>query len=232
MCTWGAIALNDEVTQPPNPRLEHLLGASGPTEIVVRPRTKVEPEMLQAPQEPLTPAARPLSAGQLRRVPLPLDPEKDPWERQGRESYPAWEAFRMYRDGGAKRSLDKVARRSGKDPTLIARWSRRHRWVERVVAYEAELDRVARREIVEAHQRATRQRLTTGTGMIARAGREIAAKDPGRMSVFEAARVAEVGRGLVDVGGGRAGGEAPLISIERAIFANASAEDDPRTATD
>jgi len=76
------------------------------------------------------------------------------WERLPGESAKAYEAFCKYRDmPPGERSLREVARRLGKSETLISRWSSRYRWVERVQAWDDEVDRKAR----EAHLRTVKE---------------------------------------------------------------------------
>jgi hypothetical protein len=75
-----------------------------------------------------------------------------PWERLPGESAQAFEAFAIYRDLGAERSLSKVARQLGKSGTLIDRWSARDHWVMRADSWDVESDRVHRAYLV-AHRR-------------------------------------------------------------------------------
>lgn len=65
------------------------------------------------------------------------------WERQKDESAQAFEAFVLYRDMGAERSLEAVAQKLSKSISLIKRWSREKNWVERVRAYENAQQKVA-----------------------------------------------------------------------------------------
>lgn len=58
------------------------------------------------------------------------------WERFQGESDPAWQAFVLYRDMGADRSLAKVAQQLGKSKQLMDRWSRKHWWRYRVEEWE------------------------------------------------------------------------------------------------
>lgn len=58
------------------------------------------------------------------------------WERQEGESTPAYTAFAVYRSLGNRRSLDAVAEQLNKSRTLIARWSARYTWVERVRTWD------------------------------------------------------------------------------------------------
>lgn len=89
--------------------------------------------------------------------------ERQPWDRQEDESSKAFEAFVLYRDMGSQRSLMKVAQslhetspRKGtveSVKTHLAQWSVRHKWVERIEAYEIAEDRrqrLAREEEIEA----------------------------------------------------------------------------------
>lgn len=66
-----------------------------------------------------------------------------PWERQEGESIQAFEAFTVYLEMGADRSLRAVGQKLGKSSTLIERWSATKRWVERAAAYDADLQRKA-----------------------------------------------------------------------------------------
>lgn len=66
-----------------------------------------------------------------------------PFERQEGETTKAFEAFAKYRDLGLERSIRKVARELSKSDTIIKRWSSKWDWVERVKAYDMEMDRQA-----------------------------------------------------------------------------------------
>lgn len=73
------------------------------------------------------------------------------WERQENESARAFEAFVLYRDMGAARSLAKVGQVLGKSTALMERWSVAQSWVDRVKALEAR-DEMLRREAIEEFQ--------------------------------------------------------------------------------
>lgn len=64
-----------------------------------------------------------------------------PYERRKDETDPAWAAFVLYRDAGLDRSLTRVSQDAGKDRSLMEKWSSRHEWRKRVVAYDMEADR-------------------------------------------------------------------------------------------
>ena len=63
-------------------------------------------------------------------------PSKQPWEQQDKETVQAYEAFSLYRSLGAARSLRKVAQKLHKSFTIMSRWSSRHKWADRVRAYD------------------------------------------------------------------------------------------------
>lgn len=67
-------------------------------------------------------------------------------EHLPRESAKAFAAFRAYCNLGPQRSLARVAADLGKSKVLMERWSRQHRWLERIAAHDrqvAELEREA-----------------------------------------------------------------------------------------
>lgn len=64
------------------------------------------------------------------------------WERQPNESAKAYEAFSLYLDMGAGRSLQKVAQELSKSLTLMKRWCKDWNWVERCADYDAEQRRI------------------------------------------------------------------------------------------
>lgn len=83
--------------------------------------------------------------------------EPELWERQPEETARAFEAFCVYRNLGANRSIRKTAQELNKNCTTIAEWSSKYDWVKRVAAWDAEQDRIARNEML-ADMAATRKR--------------------------------------------------------------------------
>jgi hypothetical protein len=72
--------------------------------------------------------------------------EVSEWERRDRETEPAWEAFRGYRDQLQPRSLARLARELRRSTQLLEGWSARHEWVRRVASYDRYLDARRRQE--------------------------------------------------------------------------------------
>lgn len=66
------------------------------------------------------------------------------WERVSGETQKGYQAFCIYRDMGAARSLSKVAEKLGKTSRLIKKWSSENGWVKRTTAYDDYIDRKAR----------------------------------------------------------------------------------------
>lgn len=58
------------------------------------------------------------------------------WTRREDETSPAYEAFRTYLGMGASRSLSKLAGELNKSMQLLAGWSSKHDWVDRVRAHD------------------------------------------------------------------------------------------------
>jgi hypothetical protein len=71
------------------------------------------------------------------------------FEQQAKESDKAFAAFALYLSMGPERSLAAVEQKLGKSGALIARWSSRWRWTDRVSAHASHLATVER-EATEA----------------------------------------------------------------------------------
>jgi hypothetical protein len=63
------------------------------------------------------------------------------WERQFGESVKAYQAFAIFRDLGADRSCQEVARRLSKSGTQIYKWSSKWNWYNRARAFDLEQER-------------------------------------------------------------------------------------------
>lgn len=133
------------------------------------------PDDLDPPEDPLDAAVddrADLDDGR-DEDPSPLPPwqleNREPWERQFREPIKAFRAFSVYLNAGYARSHITVAQECGVDRTLIGRWSRRWRWVERIDLWEEHRARVlieaqenALRSMVDRHQLAGQALIAAG----------------------------------------------------------------------
>lgn len=79
---------------------------------------------------------------------MPYKPDK-PWERQKGESGQAYEAFALYRDIGKSRTVSAVVKRLEKSRSLLDRWKARWNWEERVTAYDNEIERQAKEQVIK-----------------------------------------------------------------------------------
>lgn len=79
---------------------------------------------------------------------MPYKPDK-PWERQSGESGQAYEAFALYRDAGKGRTVSAVVKQLGKSRSLLDRWKARWNWEERVTAYDNDIERQAKEQVIK-----------------------------------------------------------------------------------
>ena len=116
----------------------------------------------------------------------------DPWERQPEETPDAWAAFVQYRDMGSNRSTAKVAQALGKTKTIMDRWSSKHAWVRRCLAWDNEQDRQWREEQTAARKRMAERQAATAAAAQNKIAQFIVDLDPTRLTPTEAARWYEV----------------------------------------
>lgn len=100
-----------------------------------------------------------------------LATDREAWTKQPWESWPAFEAFAVYREMGATRTIDRAAdflietsHSQTKPDTLRRRlggWSSKHHWVERCEAYELHMDQERLRTREEVQAEIVRQDLET-----------------------------------------------------------------------
>ncbi len=112
----------------------------------------------------------------------------DAWDRSPEESPQAWQAFQVYRDTGAERSLAKTADAVGKSVALMERWSSRHDWVRRADAFDVWLDTRAREDSLARHKRVRHVALET-TELAVVQLRERLGREGSELRVGELARV-------------------------------------------
>lgn len=126
------------------------------------------------------------------------------WERQKGESAPAFQAFAIYRDMGAERSLAKVAQKLGKSKALMERWSRRWQWGVRAEAWDDEMDCLTCRELQKGVAEMRKNHVGIAKAMLVKALQalqkiptdEISPRDVANM-VDVAAKLERISRGEV-----------------------------------
>jgi hypothetical protein len=129
----------------------------------------------------------------------------DPWERQPDETPKAFEAFCVYRDLGADRSIAKAGKQLGKNRVTLEQWSTKYGWVKRCTAWDTEQDRLARIKQQQDIQKMRKRHAGIATTMLIKAATalqripddEIKASDISRM-VEVASKLERISRG--DVG--------------------------------
>lgn len=144
-----------------------------------------------------------------------LEPEL--WERQPDEGARAYEAFCLYRDMGASRSLRRVVRDIDKSLTTIGIWSSEHNWVERCKAWDAEQDRIAREAQLDEIRKMRERHAQLAMDMLEKVVAGLDHINPYEMSPNEMARIVDVASKLERISRGdvgevveeRDGGSAP-----------------------
>ena len=91
---------------------------------------------------------------------MPNKRTERPWERQKGESAQAFEAFSLYLEMGADRSIRAVSQELGKSKTLIDRWSRTHNWVERCRAWDNHIQHEAKKAAITEVRNMTKRHVT------------------------------------------------------------------------
>lgn len=85
-----------------------------------------------------------------------------PWDIQPGETAKAYEAFAVYRDAGASRSLADTGRKLGKNLTTLGEWSSKNGWVERARAWDEHVIALANPRAAEAQAEALARHIQAG----------------------------------------------------------------------
>ena len=118
--------------------------------------------------------------------------EPELWELQPGETARAFEAFRKYRDLGPSRSIAKVGKELGKNRVTLEDWSSKYDWVKRAAAWDAEVDRIARQEQLQAIKAMRKRHAKLASDLLTSVEKEIENLKPGTMTPNEIARITEV----------------------------------------
>ena len=91
---------------------------------------------------------------------MPNKRTEQPWERQKGESAQAFEAFSLYLEMGADRSIRAVAQECTKSVSLIRRWSSTYHWVERCRAWDNHIQHEAKKAAITEVRNMTKRHVT------------------------------------------------------------------------
>ena len=131
-----------------------------------------------------------------------------PWERQKQDGETAkqYEAFCVYRDmknirdPNSKRSIRLVSEQLGKSEGLLERWSSANNWVERVEAWDADQERIARevaqKEMMEEIRKMRKRQSETGKYMQIKAMKALSRMPEEEIKPGDAARLIDIGAKL------------------------------------
>lgn len=96
------------------------------------------------------------------------------WERQSKESYPAFEAFKVFL---TERNYRQVGKILSKSERLMKRWSKEHNWRERADAWDNELSRRALEKASEEYAAMIERQINISRMMQAKAANAIQQMD-------------------------------------------------------
>ena len=98
------------------------------------------------------------------------------WDRQSGESYPAFEAFKIYLNL-SPRTYQKVATAVDKSLTLIKRWAKNHHWRDRADAWDSELQRQSMEKAADEYAAMIARHINVGKLLQAKAANAISQMD-------------------------------------------------------
>jgi len=123
--------------------------------------------------------------------PVQLALDREVWERQPRETDSAWQAFINYRDN-QPRSIRKTAVRLDKGDTIVGLWSRRWRWVERVVAWDNHLNALYLNERMKAQKEMAHRHIKLAEAIQTKVATKLLNLTPEQMTAGDTARLLDV----------------------------------------
>lgn len=120
----------------------------------------------------------------------------EPWERRPDERTRAYEAFRVYRDAGAGRTIDPVAQVVDVTVRCVRGWSSKFDWRERAEAWDDKRFRVEDLERLEAIRTMHSNHQRAGRAAMAKALAALQALPVDHIPAGAAARLLELGARL------------------------------------
>ena len=131
--------------------------------------------------------------------------EIQPWERQENESAKAYEAFSIYRDMGASRSLAKVGQEVCKSKKMMEKWSKAHNWVERAEQWDREQDRILQKQQIEDIKEMRKRHANLGMALVMKAATALSRIPVDEIKAQDISRMVETGTKLERISRGDVG---------------------------
>ena len=154
------------------------------------PERVIHKQNIKTPIHPHTPVSRYIHT-QMRIFDMNMI-MKQIWDRQAGESSKAYDAFTLYRDMGAGRSVAKVEKKYGNNKRLLERWCAKYGWVQRAAAYDDEQDQIRRQVAKDELIKSTREHLRNVRKLRSLAMKAIISKHPDNISFADAVRALEL----------------------------------------
>lgn len=114
---------------------------------------------------------------------IEMSAEKNLWERRENKSSKAFQAFCVYRDLGAGRTLAAVAEKLRKSYDLIRRWSKNHYWQSRADAWDEMISEKAAQKAAEEYAKMLEVQINLGKMLQAKAAKAIQNMDFENVSI-------------------------------------------------
>jgi hypothetical protein len=121
------------------------------------------------------------------------------WGRQEGETTKAYAAFCAYRDYGIDRSIQKVVNKyieNSWSMSLLLRWSAKHNWIQRCVAFDSYMDKERQKEYLAQTLEISRRQAQGARRIQEIALERLSQLDPSTLSNQELLRYLEVGMKL------------------------------------
>lgn len=131
--------------------------------------------------------------------------EAKAWERQPEETAKAYEAFSIYRDMGAERSLAKVGQQLGKSKKQMEKWSKKYSWVDRVETWDIEQDRQIRIALTKDIGAMRKRHADMAKAMLIKAAKALAKIPDNEIKAADISRMVDVATKLERISKGDVG---------------------------
>ena len=119
------------------------------------------------------------------------------WDKQKGETAKAFESFAAYRDlGPMLRTHNKVHEITGAHIRTIQEWSGKHKWVERVEAWDAYNDKKRQVENLEKVNAMNDEQFSLGKALLVKAAKALTRIPDDEIKASDIARMVEVGSKL------------------------------------